>query len=323
MKRKLRWVLAFLLLTGILAWLDQEWNLRSNFLLYLIQHTEQDLLLPDGQGDWVSVFSLEATQVQAQLRTDFADEGFRLSYLPVHRASDDNWIAFANALLSSRLQILEFSPRFFSFEVAFQPDFGLSSAREIQVENHFNFTINANYFDENQRPLGQVIHEEKSYNPHFPNWTGYFFVKNGKPYFGPRSLLDETPGEPEELLQGYPSLMKDHEVFNYVHLKSNPYFDGNTKTYRSLAGMRKDGTIVWILSGRGGILDVRELAALAQKLGLQHATLFDGGSSLQYCLDYKKASLRFQATSNRYDLSSFVGRLERVRPPVFIGVKSK
>lgn len=323
MNRKLRWGIFLLVLFCGCWWADQEWNLRSNFLLYHLQGSDKDLLVENQNGEWESIFSLNAEDLQNQLRVKAKADGFQWAYLPIHRTAEDNWQGFANLLLSSRLQVLSFSPEHFTFESAFQSEFALSSASEILQQGQFQFAINANYFDENQRPLGQVIHEGEEYNRHFPNWSGYFFVKEGKPYFGPRSLLDETAGSPTELLQGYPSLIKDHQVFDYVHLKANPYFDGNTKTYRSLAGMRQDGTIVWIISGKGGIIDIRELAIIAQKLGLMHATIFDGGSSLQYRLDYAGETLSFHATSSRFDLSALVPRMEQIRPPVFIGVKAK
>lgn len=305
-------------------WTEQEFNLRSNLMLYLIRDTELDLLLyAESKGDWESVFSITEEDIHKDLDTLFDAEGLLHYQLPIHRASEDWRVSTVNVLLNSHLNILEFDPAYFRFESAFEPDFRLTTASEIAKSNDYSFCINANYFDENDRPLGAVIHQGERYNNFFPNWSGLFFVKNGKPYFGPKSLLDQVGGEASELLQTYPSIMKDHLVFDYVHLKSNPYFDGNTKTYRSLAGMRKNGHIVWIVSAEGGILDVRELASLAEKLGLQHATLFDGGSSLQYRLSYHGHRISFHALSERYSLSFLVPQLGVVHPPVYLGVSPR
>ncbi|MEQ1751798.1 MAG: phosphodiester glycosidase family protein, partial [Prosthecobacter sp.] len=157
--------------------------------------------------------------------------------------------------------------------------------------------------------------------PAFKEWSGSFFVKGGRPYFGPKSLLDEVPGLIEEATQGYPSVMKNHTIFSYVDLKPDTYFDGSKITYRSLAGMRKDGTIVFILSGDGGVMNVSEAAELARKLDLQHATLLDGGRALQYSLMTEDGPWHFTALNTRLN---FEHRwLEPQRSPVYIGVRRR
>lgn len=312
-----------LLLIGAIIWTEQEFNLRSNLMLYLIRDTELDLLLyADSKDDWESVFAISKADIKADLDTLFDMEGLLHCQLRIHRASEDWRVSTINAISSPHLNIFEFDPAFFRFEAAFDKHFKLTTATQLAKQKELNFCINANYFDENDKPLGAVIHQGKQVNRNFPNWTGFFFVKNGKPYFGPKSLLEQTAGQPSELLQCYPSIMKDHLVFDYVHLKSNPYFDGNSKTYRSLAGMRKNGHIIWIVSAEGGILDVRELASLAEKLGLQHATLFDGGSSLQYQLSYHGHHHSFSALSERFSLAPLIPQLDIVHPPVYLGVKA-
>jgi len=70
--------------------------------------------------------------------------------------------------------------------------------------------------------------------------------------------------------------MKNHTVFSYVDLAPDKFFDGKKITYRSLAGTRRDGTAVFVLSGDGGVCNVSEVAELAKKLDVQHATLLDG-----------------------------------------------
>ncbi|MEL7531904.1 MAG: phosphodiester glycosidase family protein [Bacteroidota bacterium] len=292
-------------------------------MLYLIRDTELDLLLyAESKDDWESVFSITHEDIKADLDTLFDADGLLHYQLRVHRASEDWRVSSINAISNPHLNIFEFDPARFQFEAAFETDFKLTTASQLGKKKELAFCINANYFDENDKPLGAVIHQGKQANRNFPNWTGFFFVKNGKPYFGPKSLLEQTAGQASELLQCYPSIMKDHRVFDYVHLKSNPYFDGNSKTYRSLAGMRKNGHIIWIASAAGGILDVRELASLAQKLELQHATLFDGGSSLQYRLAYRGHHLSFHALSERFSLAPIIPQLDIVHPPVYLGVKA-
>ena len=112
------------------------------------------------------------------------------------------------------------------------------------------------------------------------------------------------------------SVMKNHTVFSYVDVAPDRFFDGNKMTLRSLAGMRQDGTIVFILSGNGGMMNVAEIAALAQKLNVQHATLLDGGRALQYSLRLGKVSHDFTAFNTILDLD-WKG-FEWERSPVFI-----
>jgi len=132
-------------------------------------------------------------------------------------------------------------------------------------------------------------------------------------------LYEETPGPATEATQGYPSIMKNHTIFSYVDLKPDRYFDGLKITYRSLAGMRKDGTLVFILSGNGGAMNVSEVAALAQKLNVQHATLLDGGRALQYSLQIGALTYHFHAFNTYLDVP-WKG-LQPERSPVFIGVR--
>jgi uncharacterized protein YigE (DUF2233 family) len=158
-------------------------------------------------------------------------------------------------------------------------------------------------------------------NRPFPAWTGVFFVKEGKPWFGPKSLLDEVPGEIQEGTQGYPSVMKNHTVFSYIDDKPDLFFDGKKITYRSLAGMRKDGTIVLVLSGNGGVMNVAEVTEIAHKLEVQHATLLDGGRALQYSLQTDSGAYHFHAFNTELDLGP--KRYRPQRSPVYLGIRRK
>jgi uncharacterized protein YigE (DUF2233 family) len=113
--------------------------------------------------------------------------------------------------------------------------------------------------------------------------------------------------------------MKNHTVFSYVDLAPNKYFDGEKITYRAVAGMRQNGTIVFILSGNGGVMNVAEAAALTQKLNVQHATLLDGGRALQYSLRLGGSTYHFAAYNTALETKWKL--LERQRSPVFIAVR--
>ena len=183
------------------------------------------------------------------------------------------------------------------------------------------FALNANFFGPDGDPLGWVVSQGKQLSRQYQRWTGFFFVKGGRPYFGPRSLLDEVQGELTEAAQGYPSLMRDHTIFRYVDLAPDKFFDGKKITYRSLAGVRQDGSVVLILSGDGGVMNVAEIAQIAKKLRIQHATLWDGGRALQYQFQSGSFVFGFHAFNNSVHFSNKM--FDRVMSPVFLGVEPK
>ncbi len=224
-------------------------------------------------------------------------------------------------MFASRVNVIEFEPGRFDFFTSFHEHFTLTTADEQATTDGLAFAITANFRDPKGKPLGLVVHKGKQCNAPFPAWTGYFFVKDGRPGFGPKSLFEESPGVLTEATQGYPSLMKNHTVFSYVDLAPVKYFDGEKITYRALAGTRQNGTIVFIVSGNGGIMNVAEVAALAQKLNVQHATLLDGGRALQYTLRTGGGRLDFAAFNTQFDLPWPV--LERQRSPVYIGARPR
>ncbi|HEY2573235.1 MAG TPA: phosphodiester glycosidase family protein, partial [Verrucomicrobiaceae bacterium] len=227
----------------------------------------------------------------------------------------------AAALMEGRINVIEFAPGQYDFITSFREAFAVTTAVERVETDDLVFAVTANFRDPKGKPLGLVIHEGRQRNAPFPAWTGYFFVKDGRPWFGPKSLFEETPGILTEASQGYPSLMKNHTVFSYVDLAPNRFFDGDKITYRSLAGTRQNGTVVFILSGKGGVLNVAEIAALAQKLNVQHATLLDGGRALQYVLRTNGGGIDFGAFNTTLDLPW--RDLERQQSPVFIGARAK
>jgi uncharacterized protein YigE (DUF2233 family) len=160
-----------------------------------------------------------------------------------------------------------------------------------------------------------------SINNPFGDWSGCFFVKSGKPFFGPKSLEMENPGPIQEGSQVYPAVMKNHTIFPYVELKPDEFFDGSKITYRALGGMRRDGTIVFVLSGDGGVMNVAEVSEIARKLDVQHATLLDGGRALQYSIRTADGPWHFTAFNTLLPVER--KPLERQLSPVYIGVRRK
>lgn len=304
----------------LLGFADHVFNLRSNIFYWLFHETTQPLLVKSFQGEWKPINAFTVAELDRAFVKRAESNGMIWRTLAVKRQAEHWHEHLLQFLLTSKIGVLEISPDRCSLHTSFLDKFAVTTAKERIHTESANFAITANFRDPRGRPLGLVVHEGVTVNRAFPAWTGYFFVKSGKPWFGPKSLFEETPGDLQEASQGYPSLMKNHTVFSYVDLAPNKNFDGDKTTYRALAGMRQNGMLVFLLSGNGGLMNISEVATLAQKLNVQHATLLDGGKALQYSLRMPGYTHDFTAYNTWLDLDS--KELEPQRSPVFLVAKS-
>jgi uncharacterized protein YigE (DUF2233 family) len=300
---------------------DYVFKLRSNASYLAFKNSKQPLQAELLRGSWKSIASLTVAELDHALIKQTEAPGASWKTLTVRRPPLTKEQKLVQALTTAEISVVEFAPQRYSFATSIKEAFALTTARERMSADSAAFSITANFRDPQGKPLGLVVHEGKQRNSSFPAWTGYFFVKDGKPWFGPKSLYEETPGVLQEAAQGYPSVMKNHTVFSYVDLAPNRYFDGNKITYRALAGMKQNGNIVFILSGRGGVMNVAEVSILAQKLNLQHATLLDGGRALQYSLDLGGVTHHFSTFNTMLEFES--PELAAQKSPVYISVRPK
>ena len=265
--------------------------------LYLHFNRTGPLLVKTADG-YAPVENVLPETLIASLRTDL-----RLD----HVSHATLWLKRA---LPFEVHVFEFDPSHFAFEAAFREGFKPAHAAEMLESGGYQFIVNASFYDPAMKPLGWVVHQGIELSPEGKNWSGYFLVyDDGRVFFGPRSIRDVAETDIVEALQFYPSLIQDHEVFDYVVEESNSFFQGHEVTGRVLAGTYDDGRVVFMTTYFGGGLSVSEVAEIAQKLGLRNATLMDGGSSVQYAFDHDGNHLDFTATG---------------RPvPVFIGVRER
>lgn len=302
--------------------LDYVFNLRGNVTYLAFRDSDETLQVKLASGDWKEVSKLSVAEAFGAMQEQGQTRGATWKTLMVRRPAQGMWQRMVQVAVGAEVHVVEFQPEQHELVTSFREGFELTTARErLAVEEGAVFSITANFRDPEGRPLGLVVSKGQQVNRSFPAWTGYFFVKAGKPWFGPKSLFEDTPGELSEAAQGYPSVLKNHTVFSYVDLAPNRYFDGNRLSYRALAGMRQDGTIVFVLSGNGGVMNIAEVAVLAQRLNVQHATLLDGGKALQYSMRFTGLPHHFHAFNTLLDLSQ--APLQRERSPVFIVVKRK
>lgn len=205
-------------------------------------------------------------------------------------------------------------------------DFSPLRVAEAQERKRSNFLINASFYDPSNQALGEVIYCSKQYQSK-SNSSGYFKVIDGIPHAGPRSIFDNYHNPPQYSCQAHPSTMKDGIIFQYI--LDNSFNKWRQRTYRNLIGEKEDGSIVFIASGNGGLLDVREISQLAKLVGVKHATLFDAGVALQYAFECPGYSMEFSAFNNQLDAGSFVDKVGMElfrknfiqRSPIYIGIK--
>ena len=310
-----------LLLFAALWTADEIYRWRSNLVLWA--YRDSNAVLEVKLADkWKPITGVSMRELDVALGDLSEEEGFRMAELTMRRRAVTAMQKCASLLCDMKVTVLLISAAKTQFSTSFKPQFELTTARErLQAEDAL-FSITANFRDPKGKPMGWVVHKGEQVNRPFPAWTGVFFVKNGKPWFGPKSLVDEVPGEIEEGTQGYPSVMKNHTVFNYIDLAPDKFFDGRRITYRALAGTRRSGDVVFVLSGEGGVMNVSEVTALAERLQVQHATLLDGGRALQYSTNLKGMGRRhFRAFNTQVNWGP--PWMHSQRSPVYIVVKKR
>lgn len=313
-------LLAFIGALSVYVAGEAFFNLNSNLVALSVRSSKEPLQILLKRGIWKSASSLTPADLATGLIDRHTEGGMRWSTLKVRREGGE-WVDVAQRLFGAEVHVIAIAPERFDFMTTFLPKFALTTARERMTEENLWFSITANFRDPKGRPMGWVYHQGRQVNPPFGDWSGCFFVKDGRPWMGPKSLLNEVPGLIQEGCQVYPSVMKNHTTFSYVDLKPDDLFDGSKITYRALAGMRKDGTIVFVLSGDGGVMNVSEVTEIARKLDVQHATLLDGGRALQYSILTDDGPWHFAAFNTLLPFSH--KWLERQRSPVFIGVRRR
>ncbi len=326
MSRRLPRFLKPLVLTALagafVLYVAAEWafNLNSNAVLWAVADSKVGLEVRLKDGAWKPLAETSAAELQGALMERYHEGGLSWKKLRVRRpAGKTGWLL--QKVFGAEVHVLAISPERFEFSTSFQPDFAVTTARERLKTEALMFAVTANFREPSGAPMGWVWHEGRQVNRPFPEWSGVFFVKEGKPWFGPKSLLEEVPGAITEGAQVYPSVMKNHTVFDYVFSAPDRFFDGPKITYRSLAGMRQSGEVVFVLSGDGGVMNVKEVTDIAHKLAVQHATLLDGGRALQYSVRTEDGPWHFTAFNTRLDVQH--PRLARQQSPVFIAVRRK
>lgn len=234
-----------------------------------------------------------------------------------------------NFITSQRVNIFVFSNKSDFFLIADPTkNFAPLSVSEANERKESSFLINASFYDPSNQALGEVIYCSQQYQSKSSS-SGYFKVIDGIPHAGPRSIFTPYSNTPQYSCQAHPSTMKNGVIFEYI--LNNSFLKWRQRTYRNLVGEKADGSIVFIASGNGGLLDVKEITQIAKLIGVKHATLFDAGIALQYSFNNPGYSMEFSAFNNFVDAGSFVDKVGMElfrknfiqRSPIYIGVSLK
>lgn len=307
MKRILKYIFIAVLLGGL--WFISLFNPIANM----------HFLLPQGGN-----LQLAEVPETKELYKD-ADVSVQKVYL--ERSGESTSKALLDLFNPPRAYLFTFTNREETFSINYLKNGG--TARK-ELKSGSTFSINSSFYDKEMNSLGEVVVDGTNYGQH-SNSSGFFKVIEGKAYVGPRSLFEQLPGTVRYSCQAHPSVMRDGIIWPYILEESLNQTPWKRRTLRNLGGMDADGNIVFLVSGDGGLLSVKEMSELALKLGIETATLFDAGSALQYSFQKDGYRLHFSAYNNRLQMGERVNQFFKQKTgyqffnssPVFIKYRSK
>jgi hypothetical protein len=238
-----------------------------------------------------------------------------------------------NQSLYERVKDKFIAKKLFIFEFNLKNEFGLCANVErdcqpmncIEAKNRSKskFVLNTSFYGLDSKGLNEIIIDKKNYGGRNATASGFFKVIDGKPYAGPKSIFSSKKGTISHSCQAFPSVMKDGIIFNYIESEiAQSKVSWKMKTYRNLLGTKANGNLVCIVSNEGGLISVKEISQIAKIYGVEHATLFDGGSALQYSFDDRDWSCTFSAIANSGYVPGFIKRILSKRAKSTIPARS-
>jgi len=193
-----------------------------------------------------------------------------------------DWTAVANGIeyktlncTPSRfdLHLVRVDPKVATIDAVVRPG---STATDLGRE--FTFALNANFFDENYRPLGVVVTSGNMSNPLHPvSWQSVFFLDDEKtPRILPVKEFDTVRDSATAAAQCGPRLVVDGEKNRVA--KAQP-------AWRSGVCIDPEKRVIFFATPPETELDVHAMVDLAAgAMGCHDAMLFDGGPSTQMYL---------------------------------------
>lgn len=175
------------------------------------------------------------------------------------------------------LHLVRVDPKLARIDAVLQPG---STATDLGRQ--VTFAMNANFFDEQFRPLGVVVSDGRQVNPaHRVSWQSVFFVdRDQTPHIVPAKEWERVRQSAVAAAQCGPRLVIDGRKNEVA--RAEP-------TWRSGVCIDPEKRVIFFATPSETQMDVHEAVTLATtSLGCRDAMLFDGGPSTQMYL--RKAS---------------------------------
>ena len=250
---------------------------------------------------------LYKTENDILLNEMFRNENVNIQSIEIKRKNESFIHTIENFFNPNKVIIIEFNTRnHYSLTADIKNDLAPINTSQALKFSNSNFALNTNFYGE-RSAMGEIIIEKKRYGRYAEKMSGFFKVIDGKPIVGAKSFFDENLGTVSYSCQAFPSVMKDGIMWHYINSETGSK-SWKLKTYRNLMGTLKNGNFICVLSYKGGLLSVKEIATIAKKYGVTNASLFDGGAALQYEYNSKDFHLRFSAFNNIFDFGKMIDK---------------
>lgn len=286
-----------------------------------------DLLVETGEG-----LNLLSNSVIKENKLYTAD-GVIISSIGISRTEASLFHRIENRINPNNVIVFEFDDNnIFSLYADIEDELKPINSNTAMLESNSNFVINTNFYSKSNKTIGELIINGKSYSKKSKNVSGFFKVINGRPHVGAKSLFRNKKGKIQYSCQAFPSVMKGGNIWSYIMSeKGASKLSWKKKKYRNLIGTKPNGNLVLLVSNTGALLTVKEISMIAKNIGIVNASLFDGGSALQYKYRDSKFSLSFSVLNNSLSLGSnfndffyeYTGINFIQKSPVFLAIKNK
>lgn len=305
----------------IISYISTMLRIRTN--IQYIFSNQGVILIPSNSR----FYALDNSDRQLDLDVLHENENVKISQLIFERENES---------VLEKAKDLFIDKKFLIFEFSLKNEFGLYAdvhnylqplnTFEAKEKANADFVLNTSFYGLENEGLNEILIDNVKLGGLSRSASGFFKVIDGKPYAGPRSIFLTKKGTATHSCQAFPSVMKDGVVFNYLEtLKASWRY----KTYRNLIGNMANGNLVCIVSNEGGLVSVNEISQIAKHYGVVNATLFDGGSALQYSFNDGDYSCSFSAIANSGFVPGFIKRLIRkksnsnvpARSPVYLYIR--
>jgi hypothetical protein len=305
----------------IISYLSTMVRTRTN--IQYIFSNQGEILVPSNS----SYYALDNSDRQLDLEILHENENVKISQLKFKRENESVLEKAKGLFMDKKVLIFEFSLKNeFGLYADVQNHHQLLNSFEAKEKANADFALNTSFYSVENEGLNEIVIDQVKYGGVSKSASGFFKVIDGKPYAGPRSIFMTKKAPVTHSCQAFPSVMKDGVIFNYLETLEATW---RYKTYRNLIGNKANGNLVCIVSNEGGLVSVNEISQIAKHCGVVNATLFDGGSALQYSFDDGDWSCSFSAIANSGYVPGFIKRLFRkrsnsnipARSPVYLYVR--